>query len=62
MCGLAAGIADGGGKHAFDALKDGLNAPETAAGEDRGFVLAGFPATGGGDDVMNGRRNGFFAC
>ena len=34
--GGAAGVAGGGGEDAFDALEDGLRAPEAAAGEDCG--------------------------
>jgi len=52
--GGAAGVAGGGGDDALDALEDGLCAPETTAGEDRGGVAGRW----GQREVDGGRRDG----
>ena len=50
--GGAAGVAGGGGDDAFDALEDGLRAPETAAGEDCGGAAGRC-----GERDVSGRRS-----
>ena len=57
----SSGVADGGAGYAFDALEDGLDAPEAASGEDCGFALSGVKAGLGSDDVVDGGGDGFFA-
>jgi len=56
-----AGVANGSLQYALDALKDGLDAPETTTGKDGGMGFACLPAGFGGNDVMD-RSGNRFAC
>jgi len=59
--GCSAGVANYCGINTFDALEDGLDTPETAAGEDSDLALAGFKTGLGCVDIDGGGGDGFFA-
>ena len=59
--GCSAGVANYCRINTFDALEDGLDAPETAAGEDSDLALVGFKTGFRSVDVYSGGGDGFFA-